>query len=170
MNNTWNETIKPNIYYILNDTYLNTLGIKWNNLISVYRFEVGGGSLWEMPQNVYNYEIGIYQTGYEESMKIGLMYVSDYGYAASPEYWLTTMEWYSQAIDSNWIYINNLHQWTISKNTDNIEEAFYIQWNGDILTDDTVGGAEAVRPTFYLNSDVAYISGNGTQSDPFRID
>ena len=27
----------------------------------------------------------------------------------------------------------------------------------------------AIRPTFYLNSGVAYISGDGSQSNPFRI-
>ena len=32
-----------------------------------------------------------------------------------------------------------------------------------------VGGVTAVRPTFYLNSDVEYESGDGSQSNPFRI-
>ena len=26
-----------------------------------------------------------------------------------------------------------------------------------------------IRPTFYLNSDVQYVSGTGTETDPYRI-
>ena len=29
--------------------------------------------------------------------------------------------------------------------------------------------AEGIRPAFYLNSDVEYLSGSGTESDPIRL-
>ena len=46
---------------------------------------------------------------------------------------------------------------------------WYITAEGGHLN--TVGDSEwhAVRPTFYLNSNVTYVSGSGTQTDPYRI-
>ena len=37
----------------------------------------------------FDVEVGAKQSGYVETMKIGLMYASDYGYGVSPEKWTT---------------------------------------------------------------------------------
>ena len=34
---------------------------------------------------------------------------------------------------------------------------------------DSALNAKLVRPTFYLNSDVRYVSSTGAESDPYRI-
>ena len=82
--NSWDASTKPDIYTTLNTTYYNTLGNEWQNLIAESTWQVGG-----MNQNnsytakqYYDVEVGTGQSGYEETMKIGLMYVSDYGYGA----------------------------------------------------------------------------------------
>lgn len=86
-NSTWNEITKPDIYTTLNTTYYNTLGSEWQNLIAETTWQVGGFSYsnLETAKETYDLEVGTGQNGYEETMKIGLMYVSDFGYGASPE-------------------------------------------------------------------------------------
>ena len=88
--NSWDGTTKPDIYTTLNTTYYNTLGSEWQNLIVETIWQVGGimaNSLTNTAKQYYDIEVGTGQSGYEETMKIGLMYVSDYGYGASPEKW-----------------------------------------------------------------------------------
>ena len=43
----------------------------------------------------------------EYSVKVGLMYVSDYGFAASPSAWNLTMSKYNDemATSNNWMYM-----------------------------------------------------------------
>lgn len=48
-----------------------------------------------------------------------------------------------------------------------LEEAGNIGNNN--IDDITFRAGSLVRPVFYLNSDVEYVSGTGTQSDPIRI-
>ena len=47
---------------------------------------------------------------------------------------------------------------------------YYIVNNGYILANNfSYSVYRAVRPTFYLNPDAAYVSGIGSESDPIRI-
>ena len=95
------------------------------------------------------------------------MYVSDYGYAASPDYWLTELFDYNKSVSANWLY-SGVSEWTIS----NARGAGYILGINSygIVSDDHHNGTELnYRPTFYLNSDVELDSGNGTEENPFRI-
>ena len=76
---------------------------------------------------------------------------------------------YDGAASGNWLY-KGTFEWTISPYTDMDSNAFYIHENGHIYHISGTYLAEyAVRPVFYLNSDVQYSSGSGTSSDPFRI-
>ena len=118
-------------------------------------------------KDYYNTEVGTGQSGYEETMKIGLMYVSDYGYGASEEYWTTELYNYEPTVDSNWMYLGST-EWTISRRSDNTNYAFYVDNSGYVLNylvDYTI----AVRPSFYLESDVTYASGSGSMTDPLKI-
>ena len=100
--------------------------------------------------------------------KIGLIYVSDYGYAASPDYWTTQMKSFNTAINNNWMYAGG--EWTITKSTLWRSQVFWITSSGELECDRNVDSIYTeIRPVFYLNSDVAYISGSGTQTDPYRI-
>ncbi len=172
--NIWNESTKPDIYTTLNETYYNSLESEWQKLISETTWQVGGMA-WSTTNTVkqyYDVEVGTAQNGYEETMKIGLIYVSDYGYATSPENWTTALTDYNNAINpsNNWLYLD-ANEWTISSSpmyTGDNCNVFYIN-NLANIWHNYPEATNAVRPVFYLNSDVTYISGSGTQSDPFRI-
>ena len=148
---------------ILNSTFLNTLDIIWQEKIYTQNFNVVARLDFFMSTVKTSYDLEYGSTSY----KIGLMYPSDYGYAASPNYWQTKLNDYDNAINSNWLY-TGLNEWTISTMAGLAQNAGYIFSSGGVAN--TLKTTEyAVRPVFYLNSDVTYVSGTGTQSDPFRI-
>ena len=115
----------------------------------------------------YDVEVGASQTGYVESMKIGLMYVSDFGYAISNNYWTTALYNYEDTVNNNWLYLNS-DEWTISRNFDSSTYAFGV-YSSRGPSRFGVRSMRSIRPVFYLNSNVAYSGGSGTSSDPIRI-
>ena len=169
--NTWNATEKPDIYTTLNTTYWNTLSSEWQNLIdATYKWQVGGAT-WSTTNTVKQY-YGIEiknQTGYEETMAIGLMYVSDYGYSSSPENWQTALYDYlnTSNTNNNWLYLGD--EWTISRTLDTTYNVFYVYSTGFVHFYGGVGGLHAVRPAIYLKSEIALESGTGSASDPYRL-
>ena len=170
--NTWNSSTKPDIRSTLNTTFLGTLSSTWQNKISNHAFKVGGGSytylLEGTPRTAYNYEVGSNSSSTTDSMKIGLMYVSDYGYAASNSYWTTTLDNYDGgAQDNNWMYLGS-NEWTISRYSDFSYDAFRVYSSG-YVSRNRVSLSYAVRPCFYLTSSTQYSSGSGTSSDPIRL-
>ena len=155
----------------LNGTYLNGLSSTWQNKIATTNWKVGG-----MSQNssatakqYYDTEIGSSSSSTTYSAKIGLMYVSDYGFAASPDYWTTELFNYAPSKSSNWMNIN-LNEWTISRRSDNTLDAFYVTSTGSVTGRSVAHFISIdVRPSFYLISSTIYVSGSGTSSDPIRI-
>ena len=167
--NTWNEATKPDIYTTLNETYYNTLGSEWQSKIATHSWKVGGmaSDTSATAKDYYDTEVGTGQSGYEETMKIGLMYVSDYGYGASEEYWTTELYNYEPTVDSNWMNMGAT-EWPISRNSDSTGGAFRVNDSG-YVSNDNVFVTYAVRPSFYLESDVTYASGSGSMTDPLKI-
>ena len=171
--NNWSTSVLN--YYLNNDKYLETINGVWPNIIENHIWQVGGGSstyLYNSPvQTAYNHEVGTYTANTTYQAKIGVMYVSDYGYAASPENWKTNLFDYKNTtnINNNWLYLGDW-EWTLSRHTSNSVGVFTINSSGGVGSSyDWVYYEYNVRPCFYLNSDVEYISGSGTQSDPYRI-
>ena len=167
--NTWNSSTKPDIYTTLNTTYYNTLGSEWQSKIATHSWKVGGMArdTSATAKDYYDTEVGTGQSGYEETMKIGLMYVSDYGYGASEEYWTTELYNYEPTVDSNWMHLGS-NEWTISRHSDTTDFAFGVDDTG-CVDDYYVDSTFAVRPSFYLESDVTYASGSGSMTDPLKI-
>ena len=186
--NTWsNSTLNTGI---LNGTYFNGLGSIWQNKIATHSWKVGGGTVEYLaygpngtPKNAYNYEVGSNSSSTTYSAKIGLMYVSDYYYGASPTYWtypgLTSSRYpdsngnygssydYIAATGSNWMYMG-MSEWTISRCSSYSQGTFFVHIIGSVILDD-MNSSNAVRPVFYLESSTEYSSGSGTSSDPIRI-
>ena len=184
--NTWSESLlnKTN----LNTNFINNIGSTWANKIMMTTWKVGGNTYANIynviPATTYQNEVvnptpGSYSTTGETeySAKIGLMYASDYGFAASPSAWTTTLNNYygyddnKVAItDTNWMFIGS-YDWVISRNADNSNDAFSVRDDG--LVDDTPvdndGGVFGVRVSFNLAPSVTYVSGDGTQNSPIRI-
>ena len=105
----------------------------------------------------------------EYTAKIGLMYVSDYGFAAGPSAWTLTMGSYNNttATSTNWMYMG-LYDWTISRNADYSNTAFLVYSDGSVYGS-PVNSYRAVRPVFYLESSITYVLGSGSVSDPMVI-
>ena len=176
--NTWSTSLlnKTN----LNINFLTNIGTEWANKIAETTWKVGGNT-WEnigevIPSTVYQNEINnptpssTSTTGETEySAKIGLMYVSDYGFATEPSAWTTIMNsYYSSSITSvNWMYMG-FYEWTISRVADSSNTVFRVWVDGQII-DGRVKGGVAIQPTFNLLSSITYAGGSGTQSDPIII-
>ena len=157
----------------LNTNYWNYLGTTWQNLIAQTTWHLGGmTSQYNTAKAFYDGErnnagYGSNPTTYTD--EIGLMYPSDYGYAASPEAWITDLYDYksSTITASNWLYMG-LYEWTItpyssrSYNVFNVDSTGYLNYSG-------ANSGYSARPVFYLESNVALQGGNGTSSDPYRL-
>ena len=159
----------------LNTNYLNNVGTTWSNMIEDTTWKVSGIATDSTPSAIYTEEITNASKTYGPSdgtSKIGLMYASDYAFAAAPSAWTKDLVYYnSSAVTSaNWMYMG-LDEWTISRDSNNTTNSFAIFSIGYLYTPDTQFNQESpyVRPTFYLNFDISYKSGSGTQSDPYRI-
>ena len=170
--NTWSSsTLNTGT---LNGTYLNGLGSTWSNLIATTNWKVGGMSYSNSTtaKQYYTTELGSSSSSTTYSAKIGLMYVSDYGYAASPANWSAALYDYDNDTNrnNNWMYMG-AYDWTISRNSDNTYRAFRVSKSGLVLdlyvNDNSRGG---VRPSFYLESSVVLSGGTGTETDPFRLE
>ena len=110
----------------------------------------------------------------EYSAKIGLMYVSDYMYAAPQDKWTlvgynsdATTD-YRAATSVNWMYMG-LYEWTISRNAGYSGNAFNVINTGRVNSYDVGSSACGVRPVFNLTSFVNYASGSGTAADPILV-
>ena len=167
--NTWSSsTLNTST---LNGTYLNNLGSAWSNLIATHSWKVGGMERDNSAtaKQYYNTEVGSSSSSTTYSAKIGLMYVSDYGFAASNSYWTEALYDYDNSTlrSNNWMYLGS-SEWTISRSSDYLNNAFSVNDTG-YVRDYIVLSNDAVRPVFYLTSSTEYLSGSGTESDPYRI-
>ena len=174
--NAWDATTKPDIYTTLNTTYYNSLESEWQNLIANSTWQVGGFSYNNLgiAKEIYDVEVGAGQSGYVETMKIGLMYVSDYGYGASPEKWTQVLAYvYPNGRDygeNNWLYLHK-SEWVISRQNMSSRTTFLIygSYGGNIYPGSFVHDTYVVRPSFYLESSVEFLQGDGTKQNPYRI-
>ena len=175
--NTWSTSLlnKTN----LNKNFITNIGADWAAKIDMTTWKVGGNT-WanigtQPAKTAYQNEIvspvttNSTDSATEYSAKIGLMYVSDYGFAAAPSAWATQLSSYNgEAIKNvNWMYMGLL-EWAISRRADNAYHAFIVDYTGDVYYY-LASYVVALRPVFYLTSSVNYVSGSGTAADPIRI-
>ena len=159
-------------YSDLNTTNLNTNFIKnirtiWAEKIATTTWKVGGNTMASVPATTYQYEIGSSASSKTHDAKIGLMYVSDYGFAADQSAWTTKLDSYKSNVSKNWLYLG-LDEWTISRDSSYSGYAFRVYNDGDVYGYN-VNSGYGVRPSFSLLSSITYVSGSGSMSDPVRI-
>ena len=164
----------------LNTNYINYLGSTWNEMIDVSTWYLGAlSSQNNSPKSFYNGErnnagYGSNPTTYGptnangNSTKIGLMYPSDYGYAAYPDAWKTNLSSYNSTtiVQNNWLYMG-LIEWTMTPNSSYSYSVFYLYFNGSLIYTSASSGYP-VRPVFYLKANISYVEGDGTKDSPFR--
>ena len=172
--NTWSSS-SLNTY--LNGEYLTSLGTIADK-IATTTWKVGGGSwsniVTSVPKTAYQNEVGSSASTTTVNKKIGLMYVTDYYYSASPSAWTLVgynesdeTKDYRAATSTNWLYLGS-YEWTISRSSDNTNYAFFVDSIGNVSYD-YVSDSYGVRPSFNLESSVKYVSGSGSMSDPVRV-
>ena len=174
--NTWSESNLNKVN--LNTNFVNNIGTAWAKKIATTTWKVGGGSwsniVTSVPKIAYQYEVGSSASSTTVDKKIGLMYVTDYYYSASPSAW--TLVGYNESDATkdyrfskgeNWLYGGGW-DWTISRISDNSNHAFSVGNFGRVYGSD-VGSNSGARPSFSLLSSTTYVSGSGSMSDPVRI-
>ena len=157
----------------LNTNYWNYLGSTWQNLIAEATWHLGGmtsssntaKAFYDGERNNAGY--GSNPTTYTD--EIGLMYPSDYGYAASPDAWATNLGSYdnSTITANNWMYLG-LSEWTLTPSLSFSYYVFFVYFYGS-LNYSSASFGYAARPVFYLESNVELVRGTGTSSDPYRL-
>ena len=176
-NNTWSESLlnKTN----LNTNFINNIRSEWAAKIAETTWKVGGNkrvNIANQPaKTAYQNEIvspvttNTTDSKTEYKAKVGLMYASDYGFAASPSAWTANLNTYDgEAIKNvNWMYMG-LYEWTISRNADNSDSAFRVYDRGFVLRDDVFDNL-GVRPSFNLITPTTYYGGTGSMSDPIKL-
>ena len=175
--NTWSTSLlnKTN----LNKNFITNIGADWAAKIAETTWKVGGNT-WsnigtQPAKTAYQNEIvspvttNTTDNATDYNAKVGLMYASDYGFAAAPSAWTANLNTYNgEAIKNvNWMYMG-LNDWTISRNAGTSDIAFFVA-NAGLVYYDTAKIALALRPVFSLKSSVNYVSGSGTAADPISI-
>ncbi len=173
--NTWS---KSNLNKVnLNTNFITNIGADWAAKIAETTWKVGGNTSENItsktPSVAYQNEIVSPVTtdgATEYSAKIGLMYASDYGFAADQSAWTSNLiDYDGAAIKSvNWMYMG-LYEWTISRNANNSNSAFHVYLDGYVDSEFGDSRFSGVRPSFNLSSSITYVSGSGSANDPIVI-
>ena len=87
------------------------------------------------------------------TLKVGLMYASDYGYAMNSGY------------KNNWLFTKG-NEWTMTAYSSS-HPVRVSNFGGLSSSDASIGSA--VRPVLYLKSNVYVISGDGSEGNPYKI-
>mgnify|MGYP006936113966 CR=1 FL=1 len=174
--NTWSASKLNTVN--LNTNFTTNIGTAWANKIATTTWKVGGGTYANLrdavPKTAYQYEVGSSASTTTYDAKIGLMYVSDYYYSASPSAWTLVgynsdyTKSYASAKGENWLYGGGW-DWTISRFSDYSYTALYVTSYGYVNYSIVHNSFNGVRPSFSLLSSTTYVSGSGSMSDPVRI-
>ena len=164
----------------LNKNFITNIGADWASKIAETTWKVGGNT-WANIDNqpaktAYQNEIvspvtkNTTDNATTYSAKVGLMYASDYGFAAAPSAWTANLNTYNgEAIKNvNWMYMG-LEEWTISRYSDYSSIAFDASYVGSVGSGSVSNDAFGARPVFNLTSSVTYVEGNGTKNSPIYI-
>ena len=168
LNNWSNSSLKEE----LNGTYLESLS-DYSNMIDKDAIWYLGDDIWitATAKEFYNAErsTNVYAGNPTTDVgAIGLMYPSDFGYAASPENWNKGLGYYENtSSNQSWIY-NSVDEWTIMPGSSDSNGAFHTTENYSFSGNGANYWAIA-RPCFYLKSSTVLIGGTGTSTDPYRI-
>ena len=175
----WNGT--SGSYYNESTTATNVdftnykLSDKAKSYITTSRYYLGGNNTSSVKTTaMYSYERGtrrydtsrpLYWDGY-----VGLMYPTDYGYAAGNSCATGTILYdYNVSCKSkDWLYISNTNQWLMSPYSGYFDLVLYVYSVGRVV-DLSSDSAIAVSPVFYLTSSTTITGGEGTSASPYIL-
>ena len=177
---TYNNWTGATLMKYLNATYYNSLT---NNgaidMVDDAKYYLGGYTNTNMTKDVmYQYERKISGSGtyYYSSNpnswtgKIGLMYASDYGYAASDECTQNLSSYNNTTCTSNnWLYNIKVGEWILPQVGGNNGNVFYVHSYSNVSNCTVNNNSLASRPVLYLKPEVMIESGDGTSSNPYKL-
>ena len=178
----WNGT--SGSYYNNSTTATNVnftnykLSDKAKSYITTSRYYLGGYNNSNiLTSAMYGYERGTNSSAtsrplYWDGM-VGLLYPSDYGYAAGNTCVTgTTLYNYGAGCKNKGWFYNTKDQWLVTPNSmAEYSCVFYIYSDGKIgfFGDDNTQFANFVHPVFYLTSTTSIIDGDGTLNNPYIL-
>ena len=152
------------------------LSDKAKSYITTSRYYLGGyNNNTPLTNEMYGYERGTlrYNTDrplYWEGM-VGLMYPSDYGYAAGNTCVTETklFDYDGGCKIKDWLYISNTYQWLMSPGSGDSGRVFNVNSSGYVNNGHISNNVYSVSPVFYLNSSASISSGDGTSAAPYIL-
>ena len=176
----WNGT--SGSYYNNSTTATNVnftnykLSDKAKSYITTSRYYLGGyNNQTPLTNKMYGYERGTlrYNTDrplYWEGM-VGLMYPSDYGYAAGNTCVNGTRlyDYDGGCKNKDWLYISNTFQWLMSPDSSNSYGLFLVGYDGPVNYSSYSNNAFSVSPVFFLDSSASISDGEGTSAAPYIL-
>ena len=175
----------------LNTTYLNSLDSTSKSMIGQAKYYLGGKNITynneyaDTPLQFYSYERKIQNTTNNEFYygsnpnnwvgKLGLMYLSDYGYASSNCENKRIYDSNSSSNDiracntTNWLYNIKKDEWLLPQVASISYRAFLVASGGLVDYFDVNDDQYGVRPVLYLISSAQITGGNGTSSSPYTL-
>ena len=166
-----NDWSKASLQIYLNDNYYAKIDENSKSMIADETYSLGGLTTPDIyPKKAYELERGT--TVYagrptEWKGKLGLLYASDYGYAASTECTQTLYNYGNDACKNhNWIYNSLYAQWTLTPFSTSAMNVAYINTTGHMYARNANDWL-VLRPVLYLKPSVQIVSGEGTIGNPY---
>ena len=149
-NGVWSESGLNKIN--LNTNFLKNIGKEWSNKIAITTWKVGVNTynniISQIPSVAYQNEVAKPIENITNDAKIGLMYISEYGFAAEPSAWTTTLGQYQSEREKNWMYMG-IADYSItyipSSSGDNGSENMGVNMYGDVGLGSDLDGGSPVR-------------------------
>ena len=180
-----NDWINSSLNTYLNETYYNSIKNDYKKMILFSKYYLGNSSSISLRADAM-YDIERKNDSSYLLSKIGLMYASDYGYAASG-LCNEQLEKYSSLVckDTNWLYNLKVDEWLLNSRPGWSNVVYKVSSSGSIDPSDgsicmgsgtcksSSNGVEhlnyAIRPVLYLNKDVKIIGGTGTSDNMYQL-
>ncbi len=169
-----NDWVNSSLNTYLNNDFYNTIPASYQSMIMETTWNLGSTSDYRMTakehltaeksNTSYN---NLYATTTVEN--IGLMYPSDYGYAAYSIAWTTDLYDYKtyNIPANNWMFLGS-NCWTISHRASTSSSSWYVNYSGYAINNE-VGFGYVVLPVMYLSSSTKILGGTGSSADPFIV-
>ena len=180
----WNGTSANYYSYYYGGSGFQTKNVNFTNYklsdkaksnIDISRYYLGGyNNTPPLTNEMYGYERGTLR--YDENRPlywdgmVGLMYPSDYGYAAGNVCATGTelFNYIGECSNKNWLYNTGVNQWLMSPDSGYSYYVLLVNYDGQVHND-LSGRALAVSPVFYLSSSASITGGNGTLDAPYIL-
>ena len=161
----------------LNGEYYNSINETYKKMISEETYYLGGST----NSNQTTLTAGGYYNAERDSSQvyssnpasttqyIGLMYPSDYGYAAGSSCLSTSLFTYNSSCKNSDYLFSRVGEWLQAPFASGSYHAAYLSNVGHVNGSNSVVSSYAVRPVLYLNTNVQITGGDGSQGNEFQL-